>query len=195
MVISLVFTALFLYLGLKLLRYERIRGTLQGGEDYKTVYFFAVLVGLWSAFVFAVPGVDAVYRYSNQRGVDYLQSEIPAENPPLLPAMSRREFVVALAPSVLGVSSSLLYTVLAVVMACRRKMFPRSTYFVIGWDLLMRIWHLAKYPYFRPLPTLSQNILFGILWALPFLICTFFSLYWFWWAINRQKAEVAQSAV
>jgi hypothetical protein len=144
-------------------------------------------VGLWSAFDFAMPGVDALYRYSNQGQVDYLQSEVPAGNPPILPPISRERFVVTLAPSVSGLFGAILYAILAVVMSYQRKIFPRWIYIVVSWDLLMRAWHLTEHPYLRPLPTLSQNILFGILWILPFLICSLFSIYWFWWAIRQQK--------
>ena len=192
MIISLAFTVWACYLGLKLYRHERGHRLLNLQAEYQTVYILAILVGLWSAFVFGAPGASELYGYVEQGKVDSLQSEIPDENPPILPPVSRREFAIKVAPSVFGVIGSLFYVSLAIVASYRRKIFALLTYVVVGWDLSARLWHLVAYPYLRPLPTFEQNVMFGLLWFLPFAICTLFSFYWIQWTHKYQRRGVAQ---
>jgi hypothetical protein len=155
------------------------------------VYFWAVLAGLWSAFQFGAPGAGYLYNYVHQGQVDVLASEIPEDNPPRVPPVTTAQFLLFFIPSSLGVLGSIFYAALAFASAWRKTIFPKTTYFAIGWDLANRAFHILSAVPFLLLPSLEQNVTMGIVWWLPFALGTFFSLFWLSWTRARKNSNVS----
>ena len=146
---------------------------------YVCILVFAMLVGLWSVFAFAVPGAGAVYEYIYQGKVDALKSEIDTNNPSILPPMALQQFSIKALPSALGVIGAISYILLAMTSLIRQKIFYKWIYITIGWNLSMWILHLVIYPYCRPLlPTGGQNMRFLLMWGLPSSFSILFSIFW-----------------
>lgn len=101
--------------------------------------------------------------------------------------MSLTQFMTEASPSIFGVPGALVYIVLAIVSALRKKIFQRLTYFVIGYNLLIWIWHLILYSYFLPLPSISQNVMFLLFMGLPSTFCILFNIFWFYWVYKQKQ--------
>ena len=185
--LSIAFILIVIVLCLSLFR-KRIGKT---RKDYWEIFILAVCVGLWSAFVFVAPGAIAFYDYFQQGRVDFLASEIPKGNPPVLPPMSLTQFLTEASPSVFGVPGALVYVVLAVVSALSKKIFHRLTYYIVGYNLLIWIWHLILYSYFLPLPSVAQNVMFFLVMGLPCLLSVAFNIFWLYWTSKQKLLEAS----
>lgn len=185
--ISIGFILLLVIFSYLLLKHQTNRGVVKTREDSWKIFIVAICVGFWSAFVFVMPGVTAFYGYVQQGRVDVLVSEIPKENPPTLPPMSLTQFLAEASPSVFGVPGALVYVVLAIVSALRKKIFRRLTYYIVGYNLLIWIWHLTLYSYFLPLPSVEQNVMFFLVMGLPCLLSVAFNIFWLYWT-SQQKS-------
>lgn len=90
-------------------------------ENYWIVFTIAIIAGCWNIYALSAPGVFVTYEYLNQGQVDYLQSEIPEENPPIRPSKSLKQWLIEVSPSALGVIAGFLYIGLAAISALQRK--------------------------------------------------------------------------
>ena len=185
--ISIAFILILIILGFGLLKHFSNRSAAKTRDDFGIVLIIAICVGLWSAFVFVMPGAIAFYDYVHQGQVDVLDSEIPKENSPTLPPMSLTQFLTEASPSVLGIPGALVYVVLAIVSALKKKIFHRLTYYIVGYNLLIWIWHLILYSYLLPLPSVEQNVMFFLVMGLPCLLSVAFNIFWLYWT-SQQKS-------
>jgi len=156
-------------------------------EDFGIIFIMAICVGLWSAFVFATEGAGEFYEYTQQGQVDTLASEIPKENPPVLPPVSLTQFIIGASLSVLGVAGALSCAILATISAFRKKVFHRLTYYIVGYNLLIWVWYLILLSFYLPLPSISQNVMFFLFWGLPCMLCILFDVFWLYWTSKKKQ--------
>ena len=189
--LSIAFILIIIILSVGLLKRQGQRMA-ANREDYWKVFMIAIVVGLWSAFAFTMPGAVALWGYHEQGKVDVLASDIPRENPPpIVPAMSLTQFMAVAIPSALGVLGALLYVVFAFVSAFKKRIFRKWTYWLVGYALISWILCVALFSFFLPLPSIEQNVTFFLVMGLPCILCIAFNLFWLYWTDKQKPLETS----
>lgn len=134
---------------------------------------FAIFVGLGGLFYFfGIPAFSQYYNFIHQGQPNPLASELPA---PLIPSMSVFSLLKVLIPASIGLFASGLYLVLPPFFFISKKFPVRLISIVAVLDIIARLVISIVTPIFHPLPTVSQNILAGIFFTGPFVLCGIFS--------------------
>jgi len=134
---------------------------------------FTLVVALAGIFYFyGVPAYSQYYDYKFQGQPDDFASEMPA---PPIPPMTVYELLKVLIPACVGLTASALYALLSLVYFFRKIVFLRLTYGVAVLDIVARLLLSLNTPIFHPLPSFSQNMLAGIFFTGPFVLCGIFS--------------------
>jgi hypothetical protein len=148
----------------------------------ETIAVLAIFVGIGGIFYFfGIPAFSQYHDFIHQGELNLFASELPAS---LIPSMSVFDLLKVLIPAGIGITASALYIVLSLLYFIGKKFFVRVFFFAAILDIVARLGLSFITPIFHPLPTLSQNILSGILFTGPFVLCGIISialLYFLWY--------------
>lgn len=139
----------------------------------ETIMVFAIFVGLGGLFYFfGIPSFSQYYNFIHQGQPSLFASELSA---PPIPPMSAFDLLKGLIPATAGLIASALYVIIAFLYFITKKSITKVIAYTAMMDIVARIGLALTTPIFHPLPTASQNILAGIFFTGPFVLCGIFS--------------------